>query len=195
MWEAMVFERTPLFRTRLGGQVSVLVEQGEWWRLASSIGVHVDGLHLLLNLVAIMGLGRVLEPWIGARRLVGRFCVGGLVASLGSYLAGMSISDGASGGAFALLGALVCLGLDSSIRFEAETAWLLKTPIRVLAGLNLLLPLVLPFLDGIGHLVGFITGFALIGIHRRFGVSAVVVDLTGSAVVGIGMLWALRPLL
>jgi rhomboid protease GluP len=184
-----------LFRERIGGQVAGLIEQGEWWRLASSIGVHVDGLHLLFNLVAVLGLGRILEPWIGARRLVGWFCLGGLLGSLGSHLAGVSISDGASGGAFALLGALVCLGLDRELGLDSEAAWLLKTPVRLLAGVNLLLPLVLPFLDGVGHLAGFVTGFALVGIHRRWGLGALLLDLGASAVVGIGMLWALSPLL
>jgi rhomboid protease GluP len=194
-WEALVFQRTPLFRERIGGQVAGLIEQGEWWRLASSIGVHVDGLHLLVNLVAILGLGRVLEPWIGARRLVGWFCLGGLLGSLGSHLAGVSVSDGASGGAFALLGALVCLGLDAELGLDSEAAWLLKTPVRLLAGVNLLLPLVLPFLDGIGHLAGFVAGFALVGIHRRWGPVALVLDLVASTMVGVGMLWALGALL
>lgn len=194
-WQALFFERTPLFRARIGGQVASLISQGEWWRLASSIGVHVDGLHLGFNLLAIVGLGRLLEPWIGARRLLGWFCMGGLVGSLSSFLFGVALSDGASGGAFALLGALVALSFDSSIELESETAWLLKGPVRLLAFVNLLLPLLVPFLDGVGHFGGFVCGIGLVEISRRSGVASLLLDLGGLAVVGIGLLWGFVALL
>ena len=60
-WQALFVERTPLFRAQIGGQVSSLVTQGEWWRLVSSIGVHVDGLHLVFNIIAILGLDELSE--------------------------------------------------------------------------------------------------------------------------------------
>ena len=194
-WQALFVERTPLFRAQIGGQVSSLVTQGEWWRLVSSIGVHVDGLHLVFNIIAILGLGRLLEPWIGTKRLLAWFCIGGLLGSLSSFFAGVALSDGASGGAFALLGALVAMSFDSSLDLEEEAGWLLRGPVRWLAAVNLFLPLLLPFLDGVGHLGGFVCGIGLVLASRRSGIAAMALDLVGITVVGIGLLWALVALL
>lgn len=190
-FQALVMERTSPFRRLVGGQVSGLVTDGQWWRLASSIWVHVDGLHLTLNVVALVGLGRLLEPWIGARRLLGWFCIGGIFASLCSHLTGVQASDGASGGAFALLGALVWLGMDSRVALDAEATWILGWPLRALAALNILLPLFLPFLDGVGHIAGFVAGGFLLSLSRRTGFISALLDLCAIGVVGLASTWAL----
>ena len=190
-FSALVLERTALFRSQLGGQVDDLVAAGELWRLASSVALHVDGLHLFVNLVALIGLGRLLEPWIGGFRLLGWFCAGGIFASACSHLSGIEASDGASGGAFALLGALVLLGWDAKLEFEPETAWMLRSPVRWLAALNLVLPLFLTFLDGVGHFAGFVVGMGLLVLARRWPAAAALLDLCSIGVVACSLSWAL----
>ena len=135
--------------------------------------------------------GDVLEPWFGARKLIGLFCAGGLFASLCSHLAGVQASDGASGGAFALLGALVFLSVDLKLAMDEEVSWLLRGPVRWLAGLNLVLPIGLTFLDGVGHLGGFVAGIGLLWVSYRHRASATVLETCAISVVAFTLVRSL----
>lgn len=154
---AMVLNRGTRLRTLAGGQVEPLIAE-EPWRLVRSVGLHADAGHLLVNAVAVLVLGRLLEPWIGGVRFVWWFALAGVGGSLASHAAGLFQSDGASGGAFGLLGAALVLGirhrdaLDPADRSIA-TRWL---PAFVIG--NLVLSAVLPFVDGVGHLGGLGVG-------------------------------------
>ena len=165
--QALILERPPAFRLQAGGQSFTHVANGETWRLLSSLFVHVNGFHLVTNLAAIAVLGRLLEPLVGPLRFIFWFVLGGLLASLTSHLAGVPLSDGASGGAFALLGALGILGLRWKEQLSAADASLVGSGVWVFIGLNLLLSFALPFIDSIGHLAGCGAGFVFGGAVRH----------------------------
>ena len=161
LWEGLVWERNTRFRVSVGGQHAGLVEVGEVWRLWTSVLLHVDALHLLFNSVALISLGRILEPWVGSIRWLSWFILGGLSGSVASFLAGAVQSDGASGGAFALLGAAAVLGLRVRHRLDEREALLLGPVLWGMLVLNLVLPLFFPFIDGIAHLGGVVMGLFL----------------------------------
>ena len=88
------------------------VASGEVWRLASYGFLHWDLVHLLVNAVALFGLGRLAEVVWGPVRLYVLFVVSVIGGGLLSQTAAPDVvSAGASGGLFGLLGALVTFGL------------------------------------------------------------------------------------
>jgi membrane associated rhomboid family serine protease len=161
--------RTSHERIAAGGQYLPMIERGAVWRLWTSIFVHVDLVHLLSNAVALWVLGRVLEPMIGGWRLSAWIFAGGVAGSIAAHLAGHLQSDGASGGAFALLGAAVVLGWRFRKELPTDDARTLGPVLGVFLVVNLVLSAVLPFVDLIGHLGGLAAGVVLAfapGIRR-----------------------------
>ena len=180
-WDGLIFERDTRFRVSVGGQHAGLVQAGEPWRLWTSVLLHVDLLHLVMNSLALLSLGRLLEPWIGSARWMSWFILGGLSGSLASHYSGVIQSDGASGGAFALLGAVAVIGLRVRSRLDPREATLMGPVIWGFLVLNLALPIALPFIDGVGHIGGLVAGLflgAFIGLNdspalRHFDVALV----------------------
>lgn len=188
--EAVAGGRSIPFRVAVGGQYGPLVRGGEWWRLCTSVLLHADGLHLLVNGVALVALGRLLEPWVGSVRWLAWFALGGLGGSLLSHASGVLQSDGASGGAFALLGAAVVLGWRSRAQLEPEDRRLYGPILWGFLILNLVLSLVLPFVDAAGHVGGLMVGLLAGWLpgHRAVRSVEIVALLTFAAVCGLG--WA-----
>jgi rhomboid protease GluP len=156
--EAMFLERSLRFRVTAGGQYGPLVDDGQLWRLVRSVGLHADGLHLLVNAVALIVLGRLLEPWVGPVRTLWWFAIAGVGGSITSHLAGLTQSDGASGGAFGLLGAMIVLGWRNRARLDPEDRPIVTRWLPAFLVLNIAVSLVLPFVDAVGHLGGLGVG-------------------------------------
>jgi membrane associated rhomboid family serine protease len=156
-WQTLLLSRSPRGRGIVGGQVLSLLGR-EPWRLVSSVWLHADGLHLLVNAGSLWGMGRLLEPWVGPVRLVGWFAAGGLGGSLLSALLGLPRSDGASGAVFALLGAAVVLGLRHRAGLSPEDRTLYGPVLGGLLVANLVLSFLLPFVDASSHIGGLAAG-------------------------------------
>ena len=92
---------------RAGAMVRGLVHAGEWWRLISCIFVHVGGVHLIVNAIGLLFLGRLAEDLFGGWRTAAVFALSAVGGATASFLASPAgISAGASGGIFGLLGAV-----------------------------------------------------------------------------------------
>lgn len=92
---------------RAGALARSAVAAGEWWRLVSCIFVHVGAVHLVLNAVGLLVLGRLAEDLFGTARTIAIFAVSGIAGALASYAASpVGVSAGASGAVFGLLGAV-----------------------------------------------------------------------------------------
>jgi rhomboid protease GluP len=159
---ALLFDRDVRFRVAVGGQYSTFISTDrEVYRLFTSVLLHGDAIHLLFNAMAVVAIGRLLEPLIGPVRFAVWFTLGGVVGSVVSHLAGLIQSDGASGGAFALLGALAVIGLRYRRQWSPEE-WRILGPIMWgFIGLNLVLSFAIPFLDAAGHVGGLVAGLVL----------------------------------
>lgn len=165
--EGLLYARDVRFRVSVGGQHSDMIWSGEAWRLWTSIFVHVDLLHLLLNVTALYALGRLVEPWIGGIRLWSWFTFGGALGGTLSWLAAVPMSDGASGGAFTLLAVALVIGSELRPQLIEEDARLLGPVLLGFTLLNLVLGFALPFVDGIAHLAGLFAGLLLGSIFGR----------------------------
>jgi rhomboid protease GluP len=165
--DGLLFTRDLRFRVSVGGQLLEPVVNGETWRLWTSVLLHADAIHLVVNAIALLALGRMLEPWLGARRLLAWFSFGGFSGSVASYLGEVPQSDGASGGAFALLGAAAVFGWLDRARLEPDDRRLLGPVMWGFLALNLVLSVALPFIDALAHFGGLAAGVLLALAIRR----------------------------
>ena len=93
-----------------------MVASGEWWRLISSGFLHASIVHLGSNMLALFFIGRALEPALGSLRLGLIYFVSLVAGSLGVMaLEPDSLSIGASGAIFGLMGAFVVIARDRGI--------------------------------------------------------------------------------
>jgi len=155
---------------RMGAkQTSLIVNQGEWYRLFSPMVLHAGLIHYFLNMTALWFIGKAVEQCHGFAAAAILFiipAVGGTILSaifLPEY-----ISVGASGGIFGLIGACVAdifinwsllfskhvNASDEGVRFRhlKVLLWLLfDIVINCLIGLT-------PFVDNFTHLGGMVYG-------------------------------------
>jgi membrane associated rhomboid family serine protease len=126
------------------------VSEGAYWRLLTAAFVHVQFLHILLNMYALAIFGPLLEQLLGRLRFVALYVTGALVASVVVYwLAPAAGTIGASGAIFALFGAALVLLL----RRGQDISGLL-----LLLALNVFITFAWPNISWQGHLGGLAGG-------------------------------------
>jgi rhomboid protease GluP len=152
-----------------GNGLSLVLEDGQWWRLLSHAFLHVNFIHLVVNLVALWSFGSFLEGLLGWRRyllLYGLCALAGGVAS--ALIAQVERSVGASGAIWGLMAAGVALvrrGQTAmpevvAARLRPRLMWVLA----VNAGISVLPQLLpgLPRIDLYAHAGGGLMGFVLV---------------------------------
>jgi len=147
----------------LTGEGLVSIVTSEPWRLLASSFLHAAWWHIGLNAWALWVLGRRLEAMLGPERLIVLYvasCLGGAVLHE-AFSAPGDVAVGASTGILGLLAASGALALfradllpDRIRRLLWREAWLNGL---IILGISLL-----PFVGGLAHLGGAITGFALV---------------------------------
>lgn len=161
---ALLFDRGMWMRMEVGGQHRIPLRTGEYWRLFTSVLLHGDALHLLINAASLYALGRLLEPVLGAARWLAWFAIGGFIASFLGWQVGVIQSDGASGGAFALLAAGVWLGVAHRDRWAPEDRRLMGPVLAIFLVLNFVLGWLIPGIDALAHTFGLLTGLGLAAV-------------------------------
>ena len=122
---------------------TLVLGDGEWLRIFSSVLLHGDAVHLVMNGICLYLAGVVLESFVGRRWFFTLFLIGGVSGSLMSLAINPSsvVSVGASGAIMGLLSAaFVC-----SFRFPIGME---RTQIQM-ASLQILIPSLIPL--AIGH--------------------------------------------
>lgn len=134
---------------------------GEWWRVLTRLLLHTDGLHLLINGLALALLLPPVEHGFGPWRTLVVLLGAGLGGALASLVASPVPTVGASGLVFGLLGALL-VAPDPPL----AKGWLLGAALS-----SLLVGLPLPHIGTAAHLGGLVGGMLggtlLCGCHRR----------------------------
>ena len=160
----------------LGAENRVLVAQGQYWRLFTSMFLHAGLIHVAFNAWALYVFGAVLERDIGRVRFLAIYLSTGLFASATSYaflvdptnVAELgAVSVGASGAVFGVLGAFFIYNWRR--RHQALANARVNQIIPLLA-LNLILTFAVGFIDWrahVGGLVGGIVGGYLIEGYGR----------------------------
>lgn len=145
----------------LGAMVGERISDGEVWRLVSCLFLHGDGTHILLNGLALYGLGRLCESVYGPVRFLWLFLVAGVCGSTLSWLGGNAASVGASGSIFGLMGACIVFGYRYRLVLPPHIGDMFRRKLLPWVGLNLAIGVVIPFIDNLGHLGGLIGGAAM----------------------------------
>jgi rhomboid protease GluP len=135
---------------------------GEYWRLLTSIFLHVDPLHLAFNMLALYQIGRGVKSFYGGKFLIMVYILAGLGGSLLSVamLDPRIPSVGASGAVFGLLGLLVAGSFkktDYGIELPIKPANIL--PLVIYSFMFGLIPN--SGINNFAHLGGFLVGLVL----------------------------------
>lgn len=90
---------------RFGAVERLHVASGEWWRLGTSMFLHIGWMHLLWNTYASIGWCTAVETALGKRRFLVIYLVSGIGGACASALFHRVTSAGASGAMFGIIGA------------------------------------------------------------------------------------------
>lgn len=139
----------------LGMTGKIAVNSGRWWTLITAIYLHGGILHILFNLLWIRQLGPMVEGLYGSARFILIFTISGVLGFILSYLTGTSLTVGASGSIFGLLGALIYYGRSRGGVFGE----IIYPQILSWAVVLFLFGFIFPSIDNFAHLGGFIGGY------------------------------------
>lgn len=132
---------------------SLLVADGDVWRLLSSGFIHIGPIHLLVNMFALYIIGRDVELVLGRSRYLAVYFLSllGGSASVLLFENPLAATAGASGAVFGLLGAqaVILLRLKRS-----------PTPVLIVIALNIFISISIPSISLWGHMGGLVAGAA-----------------------------------
>lgn len=130
------------------------VQNGEYYRLITSMFVHANILHLVSNMYALYVIGPIIEKYYGKGKFLLIYLGSGIIGSLFSVVLTNYASVGASGAIFGLFGALLYFGY----KYRATLDGFLRSSIIPTLLVNLLLGFMIPGIDVSAHLGGLIGG-------------------------------------
>ena len=97
-----------------GGVRHSLLENGEYYRLISSMFLHFGIIHFLMNMYSLYNMGPIVEDVLGSMRMLILYILAGISGGVATYFIGPllgenpgALSAGASGAIFGLIGALI----------------------------------------------------------------------------------------
>ncbi|MFB4166473.1 rhomboid family intramembrane serine protease [Virgibacillus sp. JSM 102003] len=164
-----------------------IIENGEWWRIITSMFLHIGFLHLIMNMFAVYYLGAAVERIYGSTRSILVYFLAGIGGGLASFAFTTNISAGASGALFGLFGALLFFGLiHKKIFFQTMGKSLL-----IIIGINLVFGFMVPQVDNGAHLGGLISGFvasAILHLPQRRKLSMQLFAFILYAVIILGLI-------
>ncbi len=140
---------------RLGAVSGVAIQNGQVWRLLTGTFLHAGLIHLLVNIYSLCIIGMQLENFIGKKKFLTIYLVSAISGSLMSSLFTQTISVGASGAIFGLLGSMLYFGYH----YRLYLGNVLRAQIIPLIFLNLFLGFMLGGVDNAAHIGGLIGGY------------------------------------
>jgi rhomboid protease GluP len=187
-----------------GSNFGPYTSDGEWWRLFTSLFIHFGIPHLILNMIALIMFGPLVERLYGSVNYLAIYLLTGLAGNLASisWQPGIN-SAGASGAIFGILGALLAVQLRAGDTFPVVILRPIRNSTLVFLGLSLYAGFRFKGIDNAAHLGGVATGFllGLAGARPVTGASSysrrdlrLLVQLTtvAAAVLAVGFWFAQR---
>jgi rhomboid protease GluP len=135
-----------------------------WWTLLSANYLHGGILHIFFNMAAFRQLSVVVVREYGASRMFLIFTLGGVAGFLVSYLAGVSLTIGASAGVCGLVGAILYYGKSRGGSYGAA----LFKQVGMWVVLMFVFGFAVPGINNWGHGGGIAAG-ALLGRLLKYG--------------------------
>lgn len=150
----------------LGAKYTPLIQEGEVWRLITCAFLHGSFLHIACNMYMLYSIGPQIQRIFGGVKYIILYLISCVTSSiLSTIMNPNSISVGASGGIFGLMGALLAFAIIERKKVNKEyTMGLIKT-----IGVNLVIGLLVINIDNAAHIGGFLGGIILGYVFYRFG--------------------------
>lgn len=140
----------------------LITENGEVYRLFTSMFLHFGISHLMNNMLVLFVLGSRLERAVGKLRFLAVYLLGGTAANIISMFLELktgeySVSAGASGAVFAVMGAMIYIVLRNRGRLEDLTV----RQILIMAAFSLYFGFTSTGVDNVAHVGGLLAGLIL----------------------------------
>jgi rhomboid protease GluP len=177
-WKSFVASFDPADLVRFGAMSTLLVLDGQWFRILTAMFVHINPLHLLSNLWCLWNLGILGEPLVGPIGLIAIYILTGAAGFLLSmawdvcsalYSHGsieFSLTAGASGAVFGIAGILIILLSNRRLPIPWAELKSHRTAVLLFSIVNLVVGGISIFfsflrIDNFAHVGGFACGIAL----------------------------------
>lgn len=153
--------QSPLELVRFGANARALVAEGQVWRLLSANFLHGNAPHVMINALSLLSLGAVAERLLGRARFLAIYLGSAIFgATFSAAFQSWSYTVGASTALFGVFGAMLLVHFrhraQIPVRYRlSDAAWLWMLVLNVLLGM-------MPFVDWIAHLGGFVGGMLLV---------------------------------
>jgi membrane associated rhomboid family serine protease len=159
MWLAGGFAVTSVDPEVLKGfgakQNNLIVEQHEYWRLITSIFIHIGFIHLFLNNYALWIIGREIEQIYGSARFVTLYLLTGLIGSLASFVFNpAATSAGASGAIFGLFGVMATFAFKYRREIPQTLSREIRRRVLPVIAINLVFGFSVRIADSAAHIGG-----------------------------------------
>lgn len=140
---------------KYGANNAYLTKNGEYYRLLSSMFIHIGLLHLLFNMYALYIIGPQVESFYGKFKYFLIYILSGVSGSILSItFSSNTVSAGASGAIFGLMGALLYFGFF----YRNYLGSVIKSQIVPIIILNLVIGFSTSGIDNAAHIGGLIGG-------------------------------------
>jgi rhomboid protease GluP len=152
-----------------GGLIAPLVVGGEWWRIITANFLHLGFLHLAMNMLALLYLGKFVEYRLGTFRFIIAYIFGGIGSMVmvtyidTRWMTAPHVTVGASGAIMGLLGTMGAIHLTGWRRAKAISAARQFQAVLFSVGFQLIFDLTNGQTSIVGHFSGLIVGF-LVGL-------------------------------
>jgi membrane associated rhomboid family serine protease len=150
------------------GLYAPLIADGQWYRLLTSAFLHASLIHIGFNMLMLWWFGQALEVALGRGRFLGIYLVSALAGAAGALLLSpLSLTVGASGAVFGILGAGLVLERRQIHVFGGSALFVVL--------LNVVFTFAIPNISIGGHLGGLVGGVLAIlamsagGRHPVYG--------------------------
>jgi membrane associated rhomboid family serine protease len=151
-----------------GANLGPNTQDGQPWRLLTSVFLHSGVVHILLNMLALAGLGILLEKILGSGRFLLVYLATGIAASVTSMAINAPIvSVGASGAIFGVAGALIAILYLGRSKLNLNDPTLLRSIIMSLLP-SFLAGFTTAHIDNAAHGGGALSGLLLGGLMCLF---------------------------
>jgi rhomboid protease GluP len=159
----------------LGGLAAPLVIAGEWWRIVTANFLHMGILHLGMNMLALLYLGKFVEYRLGSFK----YLLAYLIAGLGSmatityvdtrWLTAPQITVGASGAIMGMLGTMGAIHLSGWRQAKVAAAGRQFQAVLFSVGFQLVFDITNGHTSIVGHFSGLTIGFLVGLVFLQFG--------------------------
>jgi len=152
-----------------GANLDLLVESGQIYRLFTCIFLHIGIFHLVCNMYSLYVIGKEVESLYGKLKFLIIYILSGICGSILSLAFNANtISAGASGAIFGLLGAMLYFGYYYRTYLGAS----IKSSVLPVIILNLIIGFLNPGIDNSAHIGGLVAGIfssMLVGVPDKSG--------------------------